>query len=477
MKNLAIILTLIFAFYCKSYSQEYFDCRFGKSQNEVGQKLVLENDTTLVLFGWGAAYSFYFVKCNLSGDTILTKTYDFGYFNLGTDIIQLPNDEYILIGENGGIMKISNIGEIQWIIHNEDYTFSSGILYNDTSFLITGSKPIFSHIDTIPDGYIDSVFYSDILLKQIGFNGDLINELSFNFSDDDNENGNDIIKTSNNEVVITGYTYNDGMPNLFLLRLDSELNTVLDTVYDYDGICVGNELLENKSNQLIITGEKYDLTKRREDILVIKIDNLGNISWEQKIDLWDNSDELYCIGIGKSIIETESGYIYVYGSLLDGTNGPEQIRNLFLIKMNNNGDTIFTKILDNPGNKMSGSLIEINENKYAMFGSTDYLTNGEYDMYLIFSDSLGNFDFTTGIHNKEIQNSKSNFIYPNPTSDFINIELENIQSIEIIDIQGRLQKRIIGNQKNLWIGDIPSGLYVIRIKMENKMLSKKIIIK
>ena len=121
---------------------------------------------------------------------------------------------------------------------------------------------------------------------------------------------------------------------------------------------------------------------------------------------------------------------------------------------------------------MSGSLIEINENKFAMIGATDYLTNGGYDMYLILSDSLGNFKATTGIYDREIQ--VSNFIYPNPASDYLNIELENIQSIEIIDLQGRLQKRIIGNQNKLWIGDIPVGMYFIQVKTEKKILSKRL---
>ncbi len=475
MRNLSIILMLIFALYSKSYSQDYFDCTFGKSQNEVGQKLLLEDDTTLVLFGWGAEYSFYFVKSNLSGDTILTKTYDFDYFNSGTDIIRLPDNEYILIGENGGVIKINENGEVQWTRHYTDYSFTSGTICNDTTFVLTGSKPVFSHIDTVPDYGIDSIFYSDIIMKQISFQGNAINELSYNFVDDDFERGNDIFKTSNGDIIITGYSYTDGMPNLFLVRLDSELNTLNDTVYSYDGIYVGNEIFENSSNQLIITGEKYDLTKKRKDILVTKIDNLGNILWEQQIDLWKDSEELYCSGIGKSIIETGNGNIYVFGNLSDGTNGADQIRDLFLIKMNNNGDTLFTKILDNAGNKMSGSLIEINENKFAMIGSTDYITNGGYDFYLILSDSLGNFDATTGIYDREIQ--VSNFIYPNPASNFISIDLENIKSIEIIDLQGRLQKRIVGNQRNLWIGDIPSGLYVIQVKTTNKEFSKKIIIK
>lgn len=62
MKKLVIIFTLIFALLSKSYSQEYFDRTFGKTQNEVGQKILKENDSILVLFGWGAEYSFYLLS-------------------------------------------------------------------------------------------------------------------------------------------------------------------------------------------------------------------------------------------------------------------------------------------------------------------------------------------------------------------------------------------------------------------------------
>lgn len=478
MKKLAIIFILFIAPLCKSYSQQYFDRTFGKTRNEIGQKILKENDSTLVLFGWGEEYSFYFVKCNLKGDTILTKIYDFDYYNLGIDIVQLPNNEYILVGENGGIIKISNEGEIDWIMHHNNYSFSSGSLYNDTSFVLTGSKKVFSHTVTIVDsGDIDSVFYPDIMIKQISVKGELINEVTFNYNDDKDETGTDIIKTTNGEIFIIGYSYKNGLPNLLLIGLDSELNTLIDTIYTYNGVYIGyNDLFLNKSNQLIITGEKYDYIKGRSNILVTKIDNLGNILWENQIDLWKDSDKLNCSGRGTSIIEAESGYLYVFGNLSDGTNGTGQIRDLFLLKMKNSGDTIFTKIFKNPGNKISGSIIEVSENKFAMLGASDFLSYGNYDMYLILSDSLGRFEATTGLHDKEDQVSNSNFIYPNPTSDYINIGLKNIQSVEIFDLQGRLQKITIGNQNKLWVGDIPVGLYFVQIKLENETLNRKVII-
>jgi len=58
-------------------------------------------------------------------------------------------------------------------------------------------------------------------------------------------------------------------------------------------------------------------------------------------------------------------------------------------------------------------------------------------------------------------------IYPNPTSEFINIVNANsqIERVEIIDIQGRIMiiQSIGGNQANINISNLNSGIYIIKI--------------
>ncbi len=69
-------------------------------------------------------------------------------------------------------------------------------------------------------------------------------------------------------------------------------------------------------------------------------------------------------------------------------------------------------------------------------------------------------------------------IYPNPASDVITINnLDNFQSFAIINMQGALikSKSLYQNLNQIEINDLPPGLYIVKLKGENKTISHKII--
>tara|TARA_R110002126_G_scaffold77796_3_gene193965 strand:+ start:29075 stop:30727 length:1653 start_codon:yes stop_codon:yes gene_type:complete len=69
-------------------------------------------------------------------------------------------------------------------------------------------------------------------------------------------------------------------------------------------------------------------------------------------------------------------------------------------------------------------------------------------------------------------------IYPNPTSDLINIKTEeHIDKIEIYSIIGKLLHTKETNFQNINIGNFTSGLYFLKIQVGQKVATKKIIIR
>lgn len=464
------IIGLLFILFCINanvYSQQYLDKTYGKNLNEVGQRIIQENDTTLVLMGWQQNNSFYIVKCNLAGDTIMSKTFSLPFNPFGVDIIQLPQNEYILIGNSGGLIKIDSSSNILWTKNISDCNLSSGKLLSDSSFVVTGSIPVFSHID--PSPIIDSVFYNDILLRKYDITGNLIKDTTYSFVNDDSERANDIIITKNNGILLTGYSYYNGLPNLFMIKTDSLWNVLVDTLYEYSGIYVGNAISENFNKDIFITGEKYINSVEHKNVIILKLDTLGNI-------LWENNYDFSSIERGMSLIESSNNYHYIFGETVNGLNGPSQVRNLLLIKVNNNGATVFTKLFNNTGRKRANSILEVNDSTLALFGSTDYNTAGGTDMYLILSDSLGNFDITVNLHQNN-HNPRDLLIYPNPASEFIWVKTKNIELVEIYDLQGKLIKKIIGRNDKLRFDVVAKGTYLIHIQTDKELFTRKIIIK
>lgn len=69
-------------------------------------------------------------------------------------------------------------------------------------------------------------------------------------------------------------------------------------------------------------------------------------------------------------------------------------------------------------------------------------------------------------------------IYPNPTNDYISIEIPNNNStIEIINYNGQLVKRIMAKNQitEINISSFKSGIYLIKISDDKGVLTKKII--
>lgn len=67
-------------------------------------------------------------------------------------------------------------------------------------------------------------------------------------------------------------------------------------------------------------------------------------------------------------------------------------------------------------------------------------------------------------------------IYPNPTSEFLNIETQQkISKIEIYDLSGKLLKSDIGNDKKIAVSTLSKGLYLIKIYTENGVVNSKFI--
>lgn len=470
MKYLALIILGITLFCPDSKSQNYTDSKYGRNLNEVGQKAINLNDSTILLFGWGQESSFVLYKIKTSGDTILTKYIDLPYSSLGIDILRCSNGDFILIGGDGGIIKINDLGEILWSVKNDTISQTAGVLINDTCFAIAGQRPIFSHTEEVPDLGLDSVFYNDIYICLYNQTGKLLKDLTYSFVDNDSERSNDIIINSSGDLVILGNSYYNGMPNEFLLTTDLDLTIKLDTIYEYSGIYIGNHIMENSKHNYITCGEKYTTSENDLDILVQEINPSGKIEWEKSFDL--NGLE-----VGNSVIESD-GYYCLTGQASNKRNATEQFGESFLLKMDSTGDTIFSQIYKLPDWQTSMDLHELNDTTLLLFGSTNYNTNGGSDFHLIFCNKTNGFSDlqVTGIRSTK---SESDIIsYPNPAKDFLKIEGRGIESISIIDFNGKTLRVIMIENENqeISIADLNPGLYILSFKTKTGIINRKLII-
>jgi len=118
--------------------------------------------------------------------------------------------------------------------------------------------------------------------------------------------------------------------------------------------------------------------------------------------------------VGNSVKQTNDGGFIVAGTTSSFGAGGQDI---WLIKTDENGDTLWTKTFGGTGNDRAANVIQTNDNGYAIFGTTNSYGNGGDDFLLWKTDSLGNTEWfkTYGGINNEVANegqqlSDSNYV-------------------------------------------------------------------
>jgi len=86
---------------------------------------------------------------------------------------------------------------------------------------------------------------------------------------------------------------------------------------------------------------------------------------------------------------------------------------------------------------------------------------------------LDNIKVTGDDPAKLIKNDLRLKIYPNPIQNILNVEVDNFQSLELINMNGQLI--LSSNNSSVNTSDLEKGVYFLKVKTENSIVTKKII--
>ena len=75
-----------------------------------------------------------------------------------------------------------------------------------------------------------------------------------------------------------------------------------------------------------------------------------------------------------------------------------------------------------------------------------------------------------------VENLATISIHPNPVNDILNVNADNITTIEIIEISGKIIKvvDIAGNTARINLTDLSKGIYIVKVNFKNSFITKKI---
>ncbi len=219
------------------------------------------------------------------------------------------------------------------------------------------------------------------LLAILGFSSHLTALITFErtYGGADSDQGNAVQQTQDDGYIIAGSTrsFGAGEYDVYLIKTDSLGDTLWTKTYGGTNWDKGQSVQQTQDGGYIIAGWTQSFGSGVSDVYLIKTDASGDTVWTKAYG-GPNSDE------GFSVRQTmDGGYIIVGRTTSYGAGDID----VYLIKTDSSGDTLWTKTYGGTYADQGICVQETSDEGYIITGVNGSLPGG--DIYLIKTDSLG----------------------------------------------------------------------------------------
>jgi len=211
--------------------------------------------------------------------------------------------------------------------------------------------------------------------------------------------GHSLIQTSDGSYLIAGYTeslsFGEGEADVYVVttvdvyvvKLDANGNLQwTKTIGGPDNERV-NSLIQTSDGGYAIAGATESFGAGERDVYVVKLDTNGNLQWTKTIG-GPESDG------GNSLIQTSDGGYAIAGYTKSFGAGEWDV---CVVKLDAHGNLQWTKTIGGPADEIGISLIQTPDGGYVIAGYTRSFGAGEWDVYVVKLDAHGNLQWTKTI--------------------------------------------------------------------------------
>lgn len=340
----------------------------------------------------------------------------------GRSVQQTIDGGFIIAGKHfklsphstqGFLIKTDDYGNIEWVQNYPNSELESVQQTNDGGFITCGQfsgyssimkvdgngAPIFSYhfgkinhtagtvIQTSDGGYLLSGPSSNpqssdanIYLLKFNMNGELLWTQNYSGPGDNSDNINQVIETAEGGFILVGSTrsFTSNQDLLVIKTNDTgDISWVNTYTRDTPSPTHGYAVYQTLDDGYVITGSESSY-----GFIVLKLNNAGNITWAKD---YDN-------GSGYSITQTNEGQYIVVGET--GTTGSD----VHLTKIDETGNIVYNNIYGIPNSTWVGAfdaaycIDNTLDGGFIITGTSDdsIYVDGYRSIYLIKTDHLGN---------------------------------------------------------------------------------------
>ncbi|MDB4090929.1 hypothetical protein N9528_01225 [Crocinitomicaceae bacterium] len=291
----------------------------------------------------------------------IISTSDNGYLSVG-----FSKSTDVLVSANNGladfwVTKLDSLGNLEW---EKNYGGSDSEIANSACELSSGGYLILGNSKSNDIDVSNNYGGDDYWLIKIDAVGNIIWEKNFGGSLDDI--GRKVIETSDNNIMIIGYSKssdmdipgNMGLEDCAILKLNSSGNIIWSQNYGANGWDRAEDIIEVSSGGYLITGQSSS------EQYLLRLDNNGVVLWEQ---LHGGSSFDY----GTEVIETfDGGYIVsgaTYSSDGDVSNNYGD-HDGWIVKTDSSGNIQWEKNYGGVGYDKSPFIAQTFDQKYIVGG-------------------------------------------------------------------------------------------------------------
>ena len=298
----------------------------------------------------------------------------------GKSIQQTMDGGYIILGNGMDyefLIKTDSIGNEEWfqIFDSELYNEGESVQQTmDGGYIITG--------------YTSSLVTEsfEVFLMKTNENGE--EEWSQTFGGTENDRGLSVQQTSDGGYIITGDTgsFGNGGKDVYLIKTNENGEEEWSQTFGGEESDYSKFVQQTSDGGYIITGDTGSFGNGGKDVYLIKTNENGEEEWSQTFG-GEESD------YSKFVQQTSDGGYIITGDTGSFGNGGKDV---YLIKTNENGDSLWTKTFGGIGDDFGRSVQQTSDGGYVIFvkdlssGESIHTVNGfGISMTLIKTDENG----------------------------------------------------------------------------------------